>query len=82
MNIQISNEANLPTQFGNFKIRSFRETKIISDETYLLEHLVIKTKEIPQNPLVRVHSECLTGDALGSLKCDCGGEKYASVRDL
>ena len=80
MNIQISNEANLPTQFGNFKIRSFRETKIISDETYLLEHLVIKTKEIPQNPLVRVHSECLTGDALGSLKCDCGGELQEALK--
>ncbi|EES89430.1 GTP cyclohydrolase II [Helicobacter canadensis MIT 98-5491] len=80
MNIQISNEANLPTRFGNFKIRSFRETKTISNETYLLEHLVIKTKEIPQNPLVRVHSECLTGDALGSLKCDCGGELQEALK--
>ena len=82
MKIQISNEANLPTQFGDFKIRSFREFKEVCGESYLLEHLVIKTQEIPQNPLVRVHSECLTGDALGSLKCDCGGELQEALKRI
>ncbi|TLD85257.1 GTP cyclohydrolase II [Helicobacter sp. MIT 11-5569] len=76
--IEISNEANLPTQFGKFKIRAFREIK--SNQT--LEHLVIKTQDLPQNPLVRVHSECLTGDALLSLKCDCGSELHIALQRI
>ena len=75
MKIQISNEANLPKRFGDFKIRAFREIK----QEYPLEHLVIKTQEMGDNPLIRVHSECLTGDALGSLKCDCGGELHRAL---
>lgn len=73
--IEFSNEATLPTQFGEFKIRSFRE----KTPNHTLEHLVIKTQNLPQNPLVRVHSECLTGDALLSLKCDCGDELHAAL---
>ncbi|MEA3228055.1 MAG: GTP cyclohydrolase II [Campylobacterota bacterium] len=63
MNIQISDIANLPSRFGNFKVKAFKEGE--------KEHLVIYTKNIEEIPIVRVHSECLTGDALGSLKCDC-----------
>ncbi|MEA1955516.1 MAG: GTP cyclohydrolase II RibA, partial [Campylobacterota bacterium] len=63
MNIEISQEANLPSQFGNFKIKSFKEGE--------KEHLVIYTEKLADIPTVRVHSECLTGDAIGSLKCDC-----------
>ncbi len=66
MDNTISNEANLPTKYGNFKIRVFQEDS--------KEHLVLFTKDLSQNPLLRVHSECLTGDVFGSLKCDCGGE--------
>ena len=62
--MDISNEANLPTKFGNFKIKSFQESG--------KEHLVIYKEPFDETPIVRVHSECLTGDALGSLKCDCG----------
>ena len=68
--MEISNTANLPTKFGNFKIKSFKEGE--------KEHLVIFTPNLPEIPLVRIHSECLTGDALGSLKCDCGAQlEYA-----
>lgn len=63
MNIEISQEANLPSRFGNFKIKSFKEGE--------KEHLVIYAEHMDDIPTVRVHSECLTGDALGSLKCDC-----------
>ncbi len=63
MNIKISNEANLPSRFGHFKIKAFKEGN--------KEHLAIYTKEMEEIPIVRVHSECLTGDAIGSLKCDC-----------
>lgn len=61
--IKISNVANLPSSFGSFKIQTFQEG--------IKEHLVIFTDDMPEIPTVRIHSECLTGDAMGSLKCDC-----------
>ena len=64
--MQISKEANLPTKFGTFKIISFKENN--------KEHLVIYKESKSSSPIVRIHSECLTGDALGSLKCDCGDQ--------
>ena len=63
MRINISNIAKLPTRFGHFKIQTFAEG--------IKEHLVIFKENLEKTPLVRVHSECLTGDAIGSLKCDC-----------
>lgn len=63
MDINISNEANLPSRFGNFKIKAFKEGE--------KEHLAIYTENLSDTPVVRIHSECLTGDAIGSLKCDC-----------
>ena len=80
--IEVSKEANLPTKFGDFKIQSFREKKRVGDEVYCLDHLVIKSEELPKIPLVRVHSECLTGDALQSLKCDCGGELEMALKKI
>lgn len=70
MNITISEVANLPSKFGNFKVKAFKQGH--------KEHLVIYTQNLQEIPIVRVHSECLTGDALGSLKCDCGEQlEYA-----
>jgi len=63
MNIEISNIANLPSRFGTFKVKAFKEGE--------KEHLVIYKENLDSIPIVRVHSECLTGDAIGSLKCDC-----------
>ncbi len=63
MNIKISDIANLPSRFGNFKVKAFKEG--------CKEHLVVFKEPLEETPIVRVHSECLTGDALGSLKCDC-----------
>ena len=63
MNIKISEVASLPSRFGNFKVKAFRQGE--------KEHLVIYKEDIDEIPIVRVHSECLTGDAIGSLKCDC-----------
>ena len=67
MNIEISQIANLPSRFGNFKVKAFKE----SCEDGCKEHLVIYKENLEEIPIVRVHSECLTGDAIGSLKCDC-----------
>jgi len=63
MNIEISEVANLPSRFGKFKVKAFK----VADK----EHLVIYKDKLEEIPVVRVHSECLTGDAIGSLKCDC-----------
>ncbi len=69
MNVEISEVANLPTKFGDFKIQCFKE---MLENGCFKEHLAIFTDPMPDTPIVRVHSECLTGDALGSRKCDCG----------
>jgi GTP cyclohydrolase II len=73
-NIDISNVATLPTKYGTFKIRAFKEGE--------KEHLAVFTENLDKldTPVVRVHSECLTGDALGSVKCDCG-EQLAYALD-
>lgn len=69
MKIEISHIAKLPTKHGNFFIQSFKEG--------IKEHLVVMSEdfnELSTNQIVinaRIHSECLTGDAIGSIKCDC-----------
>jgi len=72
--IEISNIATLPTRHGIFRIQAFRE----GDK----EHLAMFTEPLPEVPLVRVHSECLTGDALGSVKCDCGEQLQAALERI
>lgn len=62
--------AELPTRYGRFKIISY--TSPIEDE----EHVALVKGEVDgeEDVLVRVHSECLTGDVFGSMRCDCGGQ--------
>jgi len=72
MNIEISEVANLPSRFGDFNVKAFKEGE--------KEHLVISAKKLAQTPIVRVHSECLTGDAIGSLKCDCRDQLEYSLK--
>ena len=74
MNIEISQEANLPSKYGNFKIKSFKEGE--------KEHLVIYAQNLEEVPTVRIHSECLTGDALGSIKCDCGEQLEFALKTI
>jgi GTP cyclohydrolase-2 len=63
MNIKLSNIANLPSRFGFFEILAIKEGE--------KEHLVVFKKPFGEVANVRIHSECLTGDAIGSIKCDC-----------
>ena len=72
--IEISQIATLPTKYGMFNIQAFK------DEMNK-EHLAIFTDDLSDEPIVRVHSECLTGDALSSVKCDCG-EQLAYAQEL
>ncbi|MEA1880344.1 MAG: GTP cyclohydrolase II [Campylobacterota bacterium] len=63
--IEISQVATLPTKYGTFNIQVFKDEKN-------KEHMAIFTDALCDTPVVRVHSECLTGDVMGSVKCDCG----------
>ncbi|WP_297454103.1 bifunctional 3,4-dihydroxy-2-butanone-4-phosphate synthase/GTP cyclohydrolase II [Persephonella sp.] len=69
-------EAYLPTKFGTFKIYAYK-SKVDGSE-----HVALVMGEInPDEPvLVRVHSECLTGDIFGSLRCDCQSQLHAALR--
>ena len=59
--------ARLPTEIGEFKIAGYRSRT--SDETFVV---LFKGEMLPDIPtLVRIHSQCLTGDVFGSIKCDC-----------
>lgn len=70
-------DAELPTKFGNFRIRAF------VDPITNKEHALLYTGENSgSTPLVRIHSECLTGDAFGSLKCDCGPQLEAAMEEI
>jgi 3,4-dihydroxy 2-butanone 4-phosphate synthase/GTP cyclohydrolase II len=61
-------EARLPTEIGQFRIAGYRS--LTSDEEYVVLFKGELRPEIPS--LVRIHSQCLTGDVFGSRKCDCG----------
>ena len=66
--------ATLPTPYGSFRI------EVVTDEGGL-EHVALSMGDLsgPDPVLVRVHSECLTGDAFGSLRCDCGPQLNAAL---
>lgn len=70
--------ARLPTVFGEFRVTPYR-TKVDSFEHLALICGDVKGKE---NVLVRVHSECLTGDVFGSARCDCGEQLHAAMRQV
>ena len=74
MNIIESNIANLPTKYGNFRIKAYKDD---NQEHLAIMSLDFKTLEAP---FVRIHSECLTGDTLGSLKCDCQNQLDLSLK--
>ena len=68
-------EANLPTVHGDFRIRIF------NDSFTNLDHVALTLGDMggPDPTPVRIHSECLTGDAFGSLRCDCGPQLNAAL---
>ena len=68
--VKFAVETRLPTRFGEFRLRAYEND--VDDMTHLA--LVMGEPEGKEDVLVRVHSACLTGDALHSLRCDCGGQ--------
>ncbi len=67
--------ADLPTEFGDFRIVAFWNNRDGKEHIALVYGDVRGQSEVP----LRVHSECLTGDALGSLRCDCRAQLHAAL---
>jgi len=76
MKVTTSSIATLPTVFGEFNIKVFKE------QDNGKEHIAIFTKDIKdiKVPYIRIHSECFTGDTLGSKKCDCADQLHMSLK--
>ena len=70
-------EANLPTKFGNFKIYAYKNH--LNGQEYAA---LVKDDGTNKIPLVRVHSECITGDIFHSLKCDCNQQLHEALRKI
>ena len=77
-NINVPADARLPTKFGEFRIRVFHEK-----ETGL-DHVALTLGDMkgPDPVLVRVHSECITGDAFSSIRCDCGSQLENALKKI
>lgn len=68
--------ANLPTAWGDFKIAGYRSLN--SDEEFVALYKGELDRDTPT--LVRIHSQCLTGDVFGSTKCDCGPQLHQTLQ--
>lgn len=71
--VSLRAESLLPTDHGTFRFLAYKDRITGTD------HLAVVSGEIADAPLVRVHSECLTGEAFGSLKCECGPQLDAAL---
>ena len=69
---------NMPTEYGDFKLHLYRSA--LDGQHHLA--LVLGEVESVQNVMVRVHSECLTGDVFGSRRCDCGGQLQTALKRI
>ncbi|ASN39060.1 MAG: 3,4-dihydroxy-2-butanone-4-phosphate synthase [Paeniglutamicibacter terrestris] len=78
--VQGGPEVRVPTPYGEFNVRAWRERNSGT------EHLSLSAPgpdgTMPAEPLVRVHSECLTGDVFGSYRCDCGEQLAAGLEAI
>ncbi len=76
--VKKESEVDFPSIFGTFRLVLYKN---INDGDYVIA--LIKGEVNPDEPvLVRVHSECLTGDSLGSLRCDCGKQLHRALRQI
>ena len=75
--VKRTSSTSLPTKYGDFKAMGYKS--LYDDD----EHVALVKGEINSEPtLVRVHSECLSGDFLGSLRCDCGDQASAALEKI
>lgn len=74
---QFISKANLPTVHGDFIIHAFENEH---GQEHVLLSVGLPSTDPDKIPLIRIHSECLTGDAFGSLKCDCGPQLNTAMQ--
>lgn len=69
--------AKLPTRYGDFTVRAYQDSELGT------VHMALISEKTPESTaLVRVHSECLTGESFGSLRCDCGPQLQQAMRQV
>jgi GTP cyclohydrolase II len=76
--VRIAGIADLPTRFGDFQIVAFYNNRDDKEHAAIVKGDVCGEEDVP----VRVHSECLTGDALGSLRCDCRDQLTEALKTI
>jgi 3,4-dihydroxy 2-butanone 4-phosphate synthase/GTP cyclohydrolase II len=76
--VNIAAIAELPSRFGHFHIVAFYNNRDYKEHVAIVHGDVYEKEDVP----VRVHSECLTGDALGSQRCDCGAQLHAAMEAI
>ncbi|MFP4380024.1 MAG: bifunctional 3,4-dihydroxy-2-butanone-4-phosphate synthase/GTP cyclohydrolase II [Candidatus Sumerlaeia bacterium] len=76
--IERAAETSLPTETGNWRMILYEN--VLNAEDHVA--LVMGTPELNESALVRVHSQCFTGDTLGSLRCDCGPQLHDAMQQI
>jgi len=76
--VKIAATAHLPSRFGDFQVVGFTNNKDGKDHAAFVHGNVVGKEDVP----IRMHSECLTGDAIGSLRCDCRDQLEAALTAL
>ena len=76
--VRVAAVADLPSRFGRFRIVAFWNNRDGKEHVALVHGDVMGTEDLP----TRLHSECLTGDAIGSLRCDCRDQLEVSLRKI
>lgn len=76
--IEVGEEVDMPTEYGHFRLIPFRQN------SNGLEHMALIKGEWKEDEpvLVRVHSSCMTGDILGSMRCDCGEQLHKAMQAI
>jgi GTP cyclohydrolase II len=78
MPLQLVSVANLPTRFGDFRVVAFTSDQHGDEHLAIVRGQVRGRADVP----MRIHSECLTGDVLGSLRCDCRDQLISALEQL
>jgi GTP cyclohydrolase II len=77
-------EANFPTEYGEFRIYGFEMGRGAAGRPVVEDAVVLRMGEVANSepPLVRIHSQCLTGDVFHSLRCDCRAQLDIALREI
>lgn len=77
--VRFLDQAELPTKYGTFSLRAYRDLWTGVDHVAMVKGDLSASK---QPVLCRIHSECVTGDGFGSLRCDCGPQLHAAMQQI